>query len=74
MKLQSPGSVLGPNKQCTADELKRAIGPEVLDTLSQQTGLSRDELLTKLSRELPDAVDKYTPEGRFPKEADLSRA
>jgi len=64
----------GPNKQCTADELKRAIGPEVLDTLSQQTGLSRDELLTKLSRELPDAVDKYTPEGRFPKEADLSRA
>jgi len=45
-----------------------------LDTLSQQTGLSRDELLTKLSRELPDAVDKYTPEGRFPKEADLSRA
>ena len=64
----------GPNKQCTADELKRGIGPEVLDTLSQQTGLSRDELLTKLSRELPDAVDKYTPEGRFPKEADLSRA
>jgi uncharacterized protein YidB (DUF937 family) len=64
----------GPNKQCTADELKRAIGPEILDTLSQQTGLSRDELLTKLSRELPDAVDKYTPEGRFPKEADLSRA
>jgi uncharacterized protein YidB (DUF937 family) len=64
----------GPNKQCTADELKRAIGPEVLDTLSRQTGLSRDELLTKLSRELPDAVDKYTPEGRLPKETDLSRA
>ena len=28
-------------------------------TLSTQTGLSRDELLTRLCRELPDAVDKY---------------
>ena len=43
-----------------------AIGPEVLDTLSQQTGLSRQELLARLSRELPDAVDKYTPDGRLP--------
>jgi uncharacterized protein YidB (DUF937 family) len=64
----------GPNKPCTPAELERAIGPEVLDTLSKQTGLSRDELLTRLCRELPDAVDKYTPQGRLPMEADFSRA
>ena len=29
----------GPNKPCTADQLEQAIGPEVLDTLSKQTGL-----------------------------------
>jgi uncharacterized protein YidB (DUF937 family) len=63
----------GPNKPCTADQLERAIGPEVLDTLSKQTGLSRDELVTRLCRELPDAVDKYTPQGRLPTEADFSR-
>jgi uncharacterized protein YidB (DUF937 family) len=64
----------GPNKPCTADQLERAIGPEVLDSLSKQTGLSRDELVTRLCRELPDAVDKYTPQGRLPTEAEFSRA
>ena len=64
----------GPNKPCTADQLERAIGPEVLDTLSKQTGLSRGELITRLCRELPDAVDKYTPQGRVPTEAEFSRA
>jgi uncharacterized protein YidB (DUF937 family) len=46
----------------------------VLATLSQQTGLSREELLARLSKNLPDAVDKYTPEGRLPTEADYSRS
>ena len=64
----------GPNKPCTAAQLERAIGPEVLDTLSNQTGLSRDELVTRLCRELPDAVDKYTPQGRLPTDADFARA
>jgi uncharacterized protein YidB (DUF937 family) len=64
----------GPNKPCKADQLERAIGPEVWDTLSKQTGLSRDELVTRLCRELPDAVDKYTPQGRVPTEAEFSRA
>jgi len=56
----------GPNRPIAPPELERAIGPDVLDTLSQQTGLSRQELLARLSRELPDAVDKYTPDGRLP--------
>jgi len=64
----------GPNKQCTETELERASGPEVLDTLSKQTGLSRDELVTRLCRELPAAVDKYTPQGRLPTDAEFSRA
>lgn len=64
----------GPNKQVTPPQLEQAIGPEVLDTLSKQTGLSREELLTRLSRELPHAVDKYTPEGRLPTETGLSRS
>jgi uncharacterized protein YidB (DUF937 family) len=64
----------GPNKPCTAEQLEQAIGPEVLETLSKQTGLPREELVSRLCRELPDAVDKYTPEGRLPTEAELSRA
>jgi uncharacterized protein YidB (DUF937 family) len=63
----------GPNKQVTPSQLEQAIGPEVMGTLSKQTGLSREELLLRLSRELPDAVDKYTPQGRLPSDAELSR-
>ena len=64
----------GANKPCNPADLERAIGPEVLETLSKQTGLSRSELVTRLCRELPDAVDKYTPQGRMPMEGDFSRA
>jgi uncharacterized protein YidB (DUF937 family) len=59
----------GPNKPISPPDLERAIGPEILATLSEQTGLSRQELLARLSRELPDAVDRYTPEGRLPTRA-----
>jgi uncharacterized protein YidB (DUF937 family) len=64
----------GPNKPCNPSQLEQAIGPEALDTLSKQTGLSQDDLLARLCRELPDAVDKYTPQGRLPTEAELSRS
>jgi uncharacterized protein YidB (DUF937 family) len=41
----------------------------VISHLTEQTGLSRDEILSRLSRELPNAVDQYTPEGRLPSQA-----
>jgi len=63
----------GPNQPCTADQLEQSLGHEVLDTLSRQTGLSRDELVSRLCRELLNAVDKYTPQGRLPTEAEFSR-
>ena len=56
----------GPNEQIAPHDLEAAIGSDVLAELSQRTGLSRDELLARLSRELPSAVDQYTPEGRLP--------
>lgn len=56
----------GPNREVAPQQLEQAIGRDVLDTLTQQTGLSREEILSRLSRELPHAVDRYTPEGRLP--------
>jgi uncharacterized protein YidB (DUF937 family) len=56
----------GPNKPLTADQLGQAIGPDMLDTLSAKTGLSREDLLKRLAGVLPSAVDQYTPEGRLP--------
>jgi len=63
----------GPNQPLGPEQLQQAIGPEVLNTLSQQTGLSREELLSRLTRELPAAVDKFTPDGRLPNEDEAAR-
>ena len=63
----------GPNKPITPPQVEQAIGPDVLDDLSKQTGLSREELLARLSRELPSAVDRYTPEGRLPVDSGFLR-
>jgi uncharacterized protein YidB (DUF937 family) len=61
----------GPNRSVEPRDLEQAIGPEVMDDLTRHTGLSRDELLNRLSRELPSAVDQYTPNGRLPDEDDM---
>ena len=56
----------GPNKEISPPQVKQAIGQDVLAALEQQTGLSQEEILARLSRELPTAIDKYTPDGRLP--------
>jgi uncharacterized protein YidB (DUF937 family) len=63
----------GPNQPIGPTQLEQAIGPDVLNTLSEHTGLSREELLSRLTRELPAAVDKFTPEGRLPTEDEAAR-
>lgn len=56
----------GENRTIAEAELERAIGSETLDHLTQQTGLSRAALLSRLTRELPSAIDRYSPDGRLP--------
>jgi len=63
----------GPNQQLGPDQLEQAIGPDVLATLAERTGLTREELLSRLQRDLPAAVDKFTPEGRLPTEDEAAR-
>ena len=63
----------GPNQPIDPTQLEQAVGPDVLKTLSQHTGLSREELLSRLTRDLPAAVDKFTPEGRLPTEDEAAR-
>lgn len=56
----------GPNRPLHRQQVEAAIDPETIEQLSRQTGLSREELLERIARDLPDAVDKMTPEGRLP--------
>lgn len=54
----------GANHDMAEPDLERAIGPSTLDHLAQQTGLSRPEILARLARELPSAIDRYATDGR----------
>ena len=56
----------GPNKEINPPQLQRALGPETIDNLSQETGLPKDDLLSQLSKLLPEIIDKLTPSGKLP--------
>lgn len=56
----------GENKPIDDEALSQALGPEVLQELGEKTGLSQQELLQRLSRDLPKAVNELTPEGKVP--------
>jgi uncharacterized protein YidB (DUF937 family) len=63
----------GPNKQIAPGDLAKALGVDQINALTAQTGLSRDELLAGLSQQLPDVIDRLTPDGRLPTENELSK-
>jgi len=63
----------GQNQSIGPGELEQALGPEKIDWLTRETGMSRAQLLDGLSQELPHAVDKLTPEGRIPNEHEATR-
>jgi uncharacterized protein YidB (DUF937 family) len=63
----------GANKSIAPQELEQTLGEERIQWLMEQTGMPREQLLSGLSGELPDAIDKLTPEGRLPTDEELSR-
>jgi uncharacterized protein YidB (DUF937 family) len=56
----------GQNEAVAPAEIEQGVGGDMIDQLAAQTGLSREELLKRLSAVLPDVVDKMTPSGRLP--------
>lgn len=60
----------GPNQTVQPNRLAEALGPDTVETLSRETGLSRDDLLGQLAQALPGVVDALTPQGRPPNRED----
>ena len=57
----------GPNQPISPDDVHKTLGPDLLQQLSEKSGLSVQELTQKLSQVLPQTVDKLTPDGAVPK-------
>jgi uncharacterized protein YidB (DUF937 family) len=69
LELRSPVQ----NQPASPNQVGSALGPNIIKTLAQQSGLSEDELTKQLSQVLPGVVDKLTPNGRLPTLAELSQ-
>jgi uncharacterized protein YidB (DUF937 family) len=63
----------GQNQPVSPSQLGSALGPNIVKTLAQRSGLSEDEITKQLSQVLPGVIDKLTPNGRLPTIAELSQ-
>ena len=63
----------GANKAISPNDLASALGADRITTLAGFSGMSRDDLLNGLSQQLPDVIDRLTPDGRLPTEQEAAR-
>jgi uncharacterized protein YidB (DUF937 family) len=63
----------GQNQPVAPGQLGSALGPDIIKTIAQRSGLSEEDVTKQLSQVLPGVVDKLTPSGRLPTLAELSQ-
>jgi uncharacterized protein YidB (DUF937 family) len=64
----------GQNAPIEPTKLGSALGQTTVSELARNAGISEQELLEGLSRVLPGVVDKLTPNGRIPSDAEVVSA
>ena len=63
----------GQNQPVSPGQLGQALGPNIIKTLSQMTGVSEDQLTKTLSQGIPVIINTLTPNGRLPTVTELSQ-
>jgi uncharacterized protein YidB (DUF937 family) len=61
----------GQNQAISPNQLRDALGQRTVNDLSRQSGAPQDDLLSQLSKYLPGVIDRLTPNGQLPSQADL---
>lgn len=56
----------GPNQPISPSQVREGLGEDRVQQVANKAGLSTDETAAKLSRMLPEVVDKATPDGNVP--------
>ena len=62
----------GANAPIQPAQVGSTLGQQTISDLARQSGLSEQELLSQLSLVLPGLVDKLSPNGRLPTQAELA--
>lgn len=63
----------GENKPIDDQQLSQALGADTLSELAAKSGLSEQEILSRLSQDLPKAVNDLTPDGKVPDEKSFAQ-
>jgi uncharacterized protein YidB (DUF937 family) len=63
----------GANQPISPGQLSTALGPSLIKTLAEKTGMSEQDVTAQLSNILPGFVDKLTPQGRVPTHDEIAR-
>lgn len=61
------------NAELQPSEIEKAIGQDTIEELSRTIGIPPAEIVKRLSATLPDAVNRFTPDGRLPSEEEAQR-
>ncbi|MDI3419002.1 YidB family protein [Streptomyces luteolus] len=61
----------GENRPLSPEQVKQAVPDETLDRVATEAGVSRDQVADQVAQELPQVVDKLTPEGQVPSGSSL---
>ena len=70
-ELMSSWTGTGSNLPISADQIKQALGSDTVQKIAQKVGISQDIASLHLSELLPQIIDKLTPNGQVPTQADL---
>jgi uncharacterized protein YidB (DUF937 family) len=62
----------GPNLPIQPAQVGSALGQQTISDLARQAGISEQDLLNQLAQTLPGLVDKLSPNGRLPTQAELA--
>jgi uncharacterized protein YidB (DUF937 family) len=64
----------GENKPISPDQIKQALGSEMIQRIAEKVGISKDAVSQQLSQLLPQLIDKLTPNGQLPDAGKLGEA
>lgn len=56
----------GPNAPISPEQVKEGLGSERIQSLAAKAGISTEETAAKLSVQMPELIDKATPNGVVP--------
>lgn len=61
----------GENQSISDEEVRRGVGEERISEISKQTGKPPETIIETLKNQLPQFIDKLTPDGKVPDDDNL---